>query len=184
MPQTSSATDSSEHFQSIFDKALKAYTKKTEKDLLSLPLFRELNTCDSAEETLNKLRDPNLGFNQAGNKDDSLSKWLIPTLKVLHTLSAIINQVVGSVRLRKLNTTHSGTVVCYYSVGIPTRESSLHWNWRPPLGGYSDSSSQGILTPKFLRRLRKLPLAKTNSLTYLDEWTASSDASRSTSMSR
>ena len=103
--------DPSERFRSIFDKALQAYTKKTEKSLLSLPLFRDLNACDSPEEVLTKLRDPNLGFNQPGDNDDSLSKWLIPTVKILHALSAILGKVVGPVRLRKLNATCSGTVV-------------------------------------------------------------------------
>ena len=137
MPRTSSTTDSSERFRSIFGKALKAYAKKTEKDekdLLSLPLFRDLDACGSPDEILNKLRDPNLGYNQPGNSDDRLSKWLIPTMKVLHALSPTLDRVVDSVRLRKLNATRSGTAVCYYFAGIPTRESSLRWSWRPPLG--------------------------------------------------
>jgi hypothetical protein len=104
-------TDPSERFRSIFDKALQAYTKKTEKSLLSLPLFRDLNACDSPEEIINKLRDPNLGFNQPGNSNDSLSKWLISTVKVLHALSATLGKVVGPVCLRKPNATRSGTVI-------------------------------------------------------------------------
>ena len=108
MPRTPSTPDPSENFRSIFDKALKAYTKKTEKDLLLLPLFRDLNACDSPEEIISKLRDPNLGFNQPGNSGDSLSKWLIPTVKVLHALSASLGEVVGPVRLWKLNATRSG----------------------------------------------------------------------------
>jgi hypothetical protein len=106
MSTTPYTTDPSERFRSIFDKALKVYTKKTEKNLLSLPLFRELNACDTPEEILNKIRDPNLGFNQP-----VLSKWLISTVKVLHALSATLGKVVGPVRLRKLNATHSGTVI-------------------------------------------------------------------------
>jgi hypothetical protein len=78
----------------------------TDKNLLSLPLFRELNACDTPEEILNKIRDPNLGFNQP-----VLSKWLISTVNILHALSATLGKVVGPVRLRKLNTTHSGMVV-------------------------------------------------------------------------
>ena len=106
MSTTPYTTDPSERFRSIFDKALKVYTKKTEKNLLSLPLFRELDACDTPEEILNKIRDPNLGFSQPG-----LSKWLISTVKVLHALSATLGKVVGPVRLRKLNATHSGTVI-------------------------------------------------------------------------
>ena len=108
MPRTYSTTDPSERFRSILDKALKAYTKKTEKDLLSLPLFRDINACDSPEEILNKLRDPNLGFDQP---DDSLSKWLVPTVKVLYALSATLGKVVGPVRLRDLIVTRSGMLV-------------------------------------------------------------------------
>jgi hypothetical protein len=106
MPPTPYTTDSSERFRSIFDKALKVYTKKTEKNLLSLPLFRDLNACDTPEEILNKIRDPILGFNQP-----ALSKWLISTVKILHALSETLGKVVGPVRLRKLNPTRSGTVV-------------------------------------------------------------------------
>jgi hypothetical protein len=108
MPQTPSTTDSSDRFRSIFDNALRAYTEKTEKDLLSLPLFRELDACDTPEEIVNKLRDPNLGFNKPGNSDHSLSKWLIPTVKVLHALSAALDKAVGSV---PLNAIRSGIVV-------------------------------------------------------------------------
>ena len=111
MPQTPSTTDSSDRFRSIFDNALRAYTEKTEKDLLSLPLFRELDACDTPEEIVNKLRDPNLGFNKPGNNDHSLSNLLIPTVKVLHALSATLDKVVDSVRLRKLNAIRSGIVV-------------------------------------------------------------------------
>ena len=108
MPPTPSAIDPSERFRSIFDKALKAYTKKTDENLLSLPLFRDLNACDSPEEILSKLRDPNLGFNHS---DDSLSKWLIPTVKVLYALSATLGKVVGPVRLRDVIVTRSGMLV-------------------------------------------------------------------------
>ena len=110
MPRTPSTTDQSERFRSIFDRALKAYTKKTDKNLLSLPLFRDLDACDSPEGILNKLRDPNLGFSQPGTSGGSLSKWLIPTVKVLYALSATLGKVVGPVRLRKLDATRSGTV--------------------------------------------------------------------------
>jgi hypothetical protein len=108
MPRTPSATDPSERFRSIFDKALKEYTKKTEENFLSLPLFRDINACDSHEDILNKLRDPNLGFNHS---DDSLSKWLIPTVKVLYALSATLGKVVSPVRLRKLSANRWGTLV-------------------------------------------------------------------------
>ena len=111
MPQTPSITDPSERFRSIFDKALKAYTKKTNKNLLSLPLFRDLNACESPEEILEKLQDPNLGFNQPDNSDGSLSKWLTPTVKVLYALSTTLAKVADSVRLRKLNATRSGANV-------------------------------------------------------------------------
>ena len=111
MPRTLSTTDPSDRFRSILDKSLKAYTKKTGKDLLTLPLFRDLSVCNSPEEILDKPRDPNLGFNQPGNSDDSWSKWLIQTVKVLYELSATLGKVAGSVRLKRLNGTRWGTVV-------------------------------------------------------------------------
>ena len=111
MRQTPSITDPSERFRSIFDKALKAYTKKTGRNLLSLPLFRDLNACESPEEILDKLRDPNLGFGQPDHSDGSLSRCLIPTVKVLYALSTALAKVADSVRLRKLNAIRSRTIV-------------------------------------------------------------------------
>jgi len=108
MPPTPSTTDPSDRFRSIFDKALKAYTKKTERDLLSLPLFREINACDSPEDILNKLRDPTLGFNQPGSSDDGLKKWLTPIVNVLYAFSATLGEGVGMVRCRKSNNIRSG----------------------------------------------------------------------------
>ena len=118
MPRTPSTTDPSEHFRSIFDKALKAYTKKTGKNLLSLSLFRDLDACDSPEEILNKLRDPNLGFNQLGSSNDGLSKWLTSVVNVLYAFSATLGEGVGLVRRRMLNI-RNGPLILYYRYSHP-----------------------------------------------------------------
>jgi len=54
MSQTSSATPSS-NFQLIFNNALKAYEKRTKKDLLSHPLAVQLQACDSPSAILSIL---------------------------------------------------------------------------------------------------------------------------------
>ena len=136
MPRTPSTTGPSERFRYIFDKALKAYTKKTEKNLLSLPIFREIDACDSPEDILNKLRDRIPGFDKPGTSDDSLSKWLTPIVNVLYAFSATLGEGVGLVRRRKLNKNRSGMALSSYFTGILTRESHLCWSWRPSLGEY------------------------------------------------
>jgi hypothetical protein len=85
--------------------------KKTGKNLLSLPLFRDLNACESPQDILNKLQDPNLGFNQPGSRDDSLTKSLIPIVNVLYAFSATLGEGVGLVRRRKLSETRSWTAL-------------------------------------------------------------------------
>ncbi|KAH9165576.1 hypothetical protein EDB89DRAFT_1891948 [Lactarius sanguifluus] len=97
MSQTPSASTSSSNFQSIFNAALKAYEKKTKKDLLAHPLAAQLQTCNSPADILLVLQDKVKELDQSRSADERLSRWLNPTIEVLYTFSAILGEGVGLV---------------------------------------------------------------------------------------
>ncbi|KAH9983384.1 hypothetical protein BJV74DRAFT_797431 [Russula compacta] len=71
--QTPTTTSSSSNYQAIFDRALEAYKRKTNKDLHTV---------------LATLREQIPGPYQSG--DDRRTKWLGPTVNVLYNFSAVI----------------------------------------------------------------------------------------------
>jgi hypothetical protein len=79
-----STSTSHSKFVSIFNAALESYKRETKKDLASQPLLSSLQSCDSPEAVLTVLRDQIPAFNQSQNRDDGLTKWVIPTVKVLY----------------------------------------------------------------------------------------------------
>ena len=95
-PSASTST-SSPNFQSIFHTALKAYEKKTKKDLIAHPLFAQLQACGSPSDILTILQDKVNEFDQARSADERLSQWLSPTINVLYSFSATIGAGVGLV---------------------------------------------------------------------------------------
>ena len=97
-PSTSTSTStSSPDFQSIFHAALKAYEKKTKKDLITHPLSAQLQACKSPTDILAILQDKVNEFDQARSADERLSQWLNPTINVLYSFSAAIGAGVGLV---------------------------------------------------------------------------------------
>ena len=105
MSQKPTASTSSPNYQSIFDNAIEAYEKKTNKDLRSHPLLAKLQTCDSPDAVLNVLRKQIPGFDQSRSTDDRFTKWLNPTVNVLYTFSGVIGGGIslGSFRESKVN---------------------------------------------------------------------------------
>src|SRR5947208_17093674 len=89
-PKIPSRTD----YQLIFDSALQAYKKKTGKDLPSTPLFRTLETCHSSDDIIATLRQQVPAFDQFGGRNDGLTRWLDPTVKVVNAFSATIGGAV------------------------------------------------------------------------------------------
>ena len=87
------------NFASIFNAALESYNRKTKKDLASHPLLPSLQNCESPEAVLTILRDQVPAFNQSQNDDDRLTKWVMPTVKVLHSFSGTIGHHVGLVSI-------------------------------------------------------------------------------------
>lgn len=100
MSSTVQPSSSTSNFQSIFEKALEEYKKKTRKDLTTHPLAAEIRGCDSPEKILNVLEDKANELNQSQSSDERLIKWLKPTVNILNALSATLGQAAGSVSCR------------------------------------------------------------------------------------
>jgi hypothetical protein len=95
-----SASTSQSNFASIFNAALDAYKRKTKKNLASHPLLPRLQSCTSTDAILTVLHEEIPTFSQSENGDNRLTKWVMPTVKVLLAFSATIGQGVGLVNIR------------------------------------------------------------------------------------
>ena len=93
-------TSSSSSFELIFNNALKAYKKRTKKDLLAHPFAAELQKCNSPASILAVLHQQTQGLDRSQSSDDRWTKWLDPTVNVLHTLSETIGAGVSLVSLK------------------------------------------------------------------------------------
>jgi fungal STAND N-terminal Goodbye domain len=91
------AAASSSNYKVIFDNALKAYKKKTGKDLAKDPLLRRLETCNSPDSVLDLLKDQIPGFDQSASSDEKLTKWVIPVVNVLYNFASTISGAVSLV---------------------------------------------------------------------------------------
>jgi hypothetical protein len=78
---------------------LKAYKKRTKKDLLKHPLADRLQTCDSASSILTVLQEQVQELDESQRSNERLTKWLGPTVNVLHAFSETLGGV-GLVSIR------------------------------------------------------------------------------------
>ena len=92
-------TSTSSNFQLIFDEALKAYKKRTKTDLLTHPLAERLETCDSASSILAVLQEQVQELNKFQHRNETWTRWLDPTVKVLHAFSETLGKGVTLVCL-------------------------------------------------------------------------------------
>jgi hypothetical protein len=97
MSHSDPTASSSSNFQPIFNNALKAYERRTKKDLLAHPIATQLQACDSPSSILAVLQQQ---VEELENSDHQLTKWLDPTVNVLYSLSATLGEGVGLVRFR------------------------------------------------------------------------------------
>ncbi|KAF8495948.1 hypothetical protein F5888DRAFT_512217 [Russula emetica] len=95
MSHTQPTSIPSNNFQVIFNNALKAYERRTKKDLLAHPLAAELQPCDSPSSILTALQQQVQELNRSQSSDERLTKWLDPTVKVLYTLSETLGEGVS-----------------------------------------------------------------------------------------
>jgi hypothetical protein len=94
------AASSSSNFQLIFNNALKAYEKRTKKNLLAHPLAAELQDCNSPTKILAVLHQQTRGLDQSSSSDDRWIKWLDPTVNVLYMLSETLGEGISLVSLQ------------------------------------------------------------------------------------
>ena len=95
MSQTCATSTSSNNFQVIFNNALKAYERRTKKDLLLHPLAAQLQICDSHSSILIVLQQQVQELNQSCTNDERLTKWLDPPVNVLYALSGALGEGVA-----------------------------------------------------------------------------------------
>jgi hypothetical protein len=79
--------------------AVEAYKDYTGKDLLTHPLFSQLQACNSPDVILAVLQqlvhDHGLGqSHQTRSNDDRWTKWLEPTIKVLYVFSEMLKEPI------------------------------------------------------------------------------------------
>ena len=94
MSHTHPTSASSSNFELIFDNALKAYKQRTKKDLLTHPLADQLETCKSASSILTVLQDQVQELNQSQRRNETWTRWLNPTVTVLHAFSETLGKGV------------------------------------------------------------------------------------------
>jgi hypothetical protein len=92
-------TSTSSNFQPIFNNALKAYKKHTKKDLLTHPLADRLEACNLPSSILTVLQEQVQEINESQRGNERLTKWLDPTVNVLHALSETLGEGVGLVSI-------------------------------------------------------------------------------------
>jgi fungal STAND N-terminal Goodbye domain len=97
MSSTPSPSTSRSNFDSIFNSALQAYKRKTGNDITSHPLANELQSCDSPDAILTVLRRQIPSFDQSQSDHEGFTKYLMPTVNVLYTFSAVLGEGVGLV---------------------------------------------------------------------------------------
>jgi hypothetical protein len=129
MPPTYPTATSSSNFQQIFNNALKAYQRRTKKDLLAHPLAAQLQACDSPTGILPVLQKQVQELNRSQSTEDRLTKWLGPTVNVLSALSDALGEGVGLVCSRAQT---CGIVSYVHLTGLLSRESDLFRSRCPP----------------------------------------------------
>ena len=121
---SASASTSSSNFQSFFNAALKAYEKKTKKDLLAHPLAAQLQACKSPSDILAILQEKVNEFDQSRSADERLSQWLNPTINVLYSFSATLGAGVGLVGTLMVSLSTSTSYRRFRRYSRPHRSSS------------------------------------------------------------
>jgi hypothetical protein len=77
-------------YRFILESALKTYEEKTGKDLASDPLLHRLEACHSSDDIITILGQQILGIDHFQNRDDGMTRWLKPTVDVIHSFSVVM----------------------------------------------------------------------------------------------
>ena len=97
MSNVPSSSTPRSNLDAIFNAALKAYKKKTGNDITSHPLATELQSCDSPDAILAVLQKQIPTQDQSQSSDGTFTKYLIPTVNVLYTLSETLGEGISLV---------------------------------------------------------------------------------------
>jgi len=122
---------SSSNPQLIFNNALQAYERRTKTNLLSHPLAAQLQSRDTPEAILTLLREQ-VQVQAHQHILDKLTKWLDPTVNVLHTLSVFLGEDVSLVCLDTI----LKICILFGFTGYLPSETNLYWGRRPPFSAY------------------------------------------------
>ena len=136
MSNLPSPSTSRSNLDSIFNAAIRAYKKRTGKDITSHPLATELQSCDSPDAILTVLRRQIPTPDQSQTSDETFAKCLILTVNVLHTLSDTLGEGVGLVDYHDVISVEN---LCSnaFLPGVLASESYIYWCRRSPLGPLS-----------------------------------------------
>jgi hypothetical protein len=99
MSNPSSTAISFSTFRSIFDAASKEYKKTTGHDLQSHPFATELAHCDSPDAILQTYQNQANALDQTEKCNQTLMKWLDPTVNLLCMFVATLGEGVALVSL-------------------------------------------------------------------------------------
>ena len=99
MSHTHPTSASFSNYQLIFDDALKAYEKRTKKDLLTHPLAAQLQDCKSPNSILDVLQQQIQELNQSQRRHERWTRCLNLTVKVVYALSETLGGCVALVCL-------------------------------------------------------------------------------------
>ncbi|KAI0289222.1 hypothetical protein BC826DRAFT_1107209 [Russula brevipes] len=86
---------STDNFTAIFSVAQDEYKKLTGHDLRQHPLALEFNTCRSPEDVLKLLEKQGQALSTFNKGNETLMKWLNPTVNILFIFSATLGEGVG-----------------------------------------------------------------------------------------
>lgn len=130
-PQTLPSKKTSYNLEAIFNAALKAYQKRTTKDLISHPLTAQLQACDSPSAILAILQSQAAQFGSSPGGDEKLTTWLVPVVNVLYAFSAVLGEGDTPVNVNPYVRASRSDVD---SAGSPPSQVGFRWYWYPSLG--------------------------------------------------
>ena len=154
---------SSSNFQVIFNNALKAYERRTKKDLLAHPLAARLQDCDSHNSILIVLQEQVQELDQSQTSDERLIKWLDPTVKVLYTLSATLGEGISLV-CRDVKVSEIRVLILILQVCSPAKTIFTGIGVLLSVGNLLNTFVRSIVIRTALRQPRMFARAKTPSL--------------------
>ena len=183
MSLAASSSSSSSSFQLIIDEALETYKSRTKKDLRDHPLADQLQTFDSPGAILAVLQQQAQQIGQSRSTDGQWTKWLAPTVNVLHFFVKVLGAAGGPVCLGICTSLEICSLIFMWQV-LPS--SNLIFAGIGELLSVCIliNFARAIVTHTSFRQLKMFERAKTLFSTSLSELKSSSDVLRPTQQCR